>query len=356
MKKNGIAVIGRMADGVQLLDGQTVKTRILRDELRRAFPGRELVCVDTYRYSRRILPVLWQTLRAFLRCEHIFVLLSRNGRRFLFPLLTGLNRLFHRRLYHDVIGGALPEEVRRRPALGRQLRRFEVNWVEFAGMQQALARLGVSNTEVLPNFKRLRVLAEEELPPARQAPFVFVMFSRVMKEKGVGEAAAAVAAANRCGGGRRAVLHVYGPVEPAYQAEFDALLRQHPDEVFYRGCVPYEESVQALCSGFMLLFPSTYSGEGLPGTIIDAFSAGLPVIATDWHFNAELVRSGETGYCYPWQEPEKLAEWVCHAVDHPEQIEAMRPACLQAAARYTPEAAMARICGRMARPPQETVT
>ena len=103
-----------------------------------------------------------------------------------------------------------------------------------------------------------------------------------------------------------------------------------------------------LDSGFTVLTGKTGAGK----TVI-AESIGLLLGAKA---RRELVRSGETGYCYPWQEPEKLAEWVCHAVDHPEQIEAMRPACLQAAARYTPEAAMARICGHMARPPQETVT
>ena len=48
MGKNGIAVVGRMAPGAQLLDGQTVKTNILCEELRRRFPDREFVLVDTY--------------------------------------------------------------------------------------------------------------------------------------------------------------------------------------------------------------------------------------------------------------------------------------------------------------------
>lgn len=354
MKKNGIAVIGRVADGVQLLDGQTVKTKILRDELRRCFPDRKLICVDTYRYSRRFIPVLWNTVRAFLHCEHIFILLSKNGRRFFFPLLTGLNTIFHRRLYHDVIGGALPDEVRERPALGKQLNRFEVNWVEFSSMKEALEQLGVTNAEVLPNFKRLNVLSENQLPETEKDPFVFTMFSRVTKEKGMGEAAAAIAEINQRFGSRRAVLHIYGPVESDYQAEFDALLKKHSDAVFYRGCVPYEESVQALCNSFLLLFPSTYYGEGLPGTIIDAFSAGLPVIATDWHFNAELVRSRETGYCYSWKEPERLVEWMLYAMAHPDEVEAMRPACLREAKKYTPEVSMAQICGRMETSEQET--
>lgn len=347
MKEGGIAVIGRVADGAQLLDGQTVKTQTLRDALRRRFPGRTLLCVDTYRYRRRALRVLWDTLRAFVRCEHIFVLLSKNGRRFFFPLLTGLNLLFRRRLYHVVIGGALPDEVRARPALGRQLARFEVNWVECAALKEALERLGVTNAEVLPNFKRLSPLSPAQLVPAGRDPFVFVLFSRVRRDKGVSLAAEAVAQVNRRPGGRRAVLYIYGPVEPDYQAELDALLAAHAGQVFYRGCVPSGESVQALRGSFLLLFPSTYAGEGMPGTLLDAFSAGVPVLAADWHFIGEWVRSGETGFLYPWQQPEQLAGRMLYAMEHPEEVEAMRPACLREAQKYTPEAVMPQICARM---------
>lgn len=353
MSRDGIAVIGRVADGAQLLDGQTVKTKVLCEELHRRFPDRELICVDTYQYTKHFLSILCRTVGAFLRCEHIFVLLSKNGRRFFFPILTGLNAFFHRRLYHDVVGGALPEEAKARPALRKQLTRFEVNWVEFSAMKEALERLGVKNAEVLPNFKRLDILRADQLPQAQQFPFVFTMFSRVTREKGMGAAAAAIAEANRRSGSLRAVLQIYGPVEEAYQEEFDQLLDQYQDCVTYAGCVPYDESVKALRGSFMLLFPSVYPGEGMPGTIIDAFSAGLPVIATNWHFNAELVRNGVTGYCYEWEKPELLTEHIVHAIEHPDEVNAMRPACLAEAANYTPEAAMERICQRMRTGAQE---
>lgn len=84
MKKDNIAVIGRLAEGTELLDGQTVKTKILYEELQKAFPDRHVVCVDVYQYRRRFFGILFRTLKAFWECGHIFVLLSRNGRKF-FP-------------------------------------------------------------------------------------------------------------------------------------------------------------------------------------------------------------------------------------------------------------------------------
>lgn len=347
MSKKGIAIVGRMAAGVELLDGQTVKTRVLCEELQRRFPERVQIWVDTYEYRAHGVSILWNTLRAFVKCEHIFVLLSRNGRKFFFPLLTGLNRIFHRRLYHDVVGGALPGEAAQSEALRRQLRQFEVNWVEFAGMKEELEQLGISNVEVLPNFKRLRMRSAYDLPAHHEPPYVFSMFSRVTKEKGMTAASEAVAEVNRRLGKPMAHLRIYGPVEAGYREEFRQILSKYADCVSYLGCIPVEQSVEALRDSFMLLFPSVYPGEGMPGTIIDAFSAGLPVIATNWHFNAELVRSGETGYCYNWTRPELLAEHILHAVSHPEEVDAMRPACLVEAAKYSPEAVMEQIFRRM---------
>ena len=47
-----------------------------------------------------------------------------------------------------------------------------------------------------------------------------------------------------------------------------------------------------------MIFPTYYVGEGFPGTIIDAFSSGIPDIATDWRYNSEIVQNGKTGYIY----------------------------------------------------------
>ena len=342
-----IAIVGRMAKGTVLLDGQTVKTKVLCEELRRCFPDADQVWVDTYQYRKHVLPILCNTLRAFATCDHIFVLLSRNGRKFFFPLLTGLNRMFRRRLYHDVVGGALPGEAAKSPALRRQLRQFEVNWVEFEQMKAELEAIGISNVEVLPNFKRLLILDPSEVSGGHQAPFVFSMFSRVLKEKGMTAAAEAIAEVNRRLGANTAQLRIYGPVEEGYRAEFEQVCQTYSDCVSYLGCISAEKSVETLRDSFMLLFPSVYPGEGMPGTIIDAFSAGLPVIATDWHFNAELVRNGETGYCYNWEQPELLTEQIIHAISHPDEVDAMRPNCLAEASKYTPEAVMGQICRRM---------
>ena len=181
MKGKGIAVIGRVAKDVELLDGQTVKTRVLYEELCNRFPGHSVITVDTYRYGKRFPVILVNLIRAFLHSKHIFVLLSRNGRTYLFPVITGLNRLFRRHLYHDVIGGALLNEAAASPSLRKQLGRFEVNWVETVQMKEALQEVGVTNVEILHNFKRLPILIPNQLSLEREEPYIFTMFNRMVR-------------------------------------------------------------------------------------------------------------------------------------------------------------------------------
>ncbi len=340
MSGNGIAVVGKIAEQADLYDGQAVKTRILCEELIRHYPDRTIYTVDTYQYKKNVFTILKNTFRAFFHCQTIIVLLAKNGRTFLVPFLMFLNLFFHRQLYHDVIGGSMPSEVANHPFLIRCMSGFRETWVETASMKKALYLLGIKRVKVLPNFKRLPIIKESEIGIRNKKTYIFVTFSRVLKEKGITDAIHAVTALNEKYGAGTAILHVYGQIEREYVQEFQSLLQQYPFDVEYKGIAHPGQSVSILRHGFMLLFPSVYPGEGIPGTIIDAFAAGLPVIATNWHFNAEMVDHGVTGYVYSWEHSNLLFEWMCYAIEHSTQVDDMRTACLKEAEKYTPDAVM----------------
>lgn len=109
-----IGIIGRVADGVEMYDGRTVTTRIIRNELETRL-NTSVFCVDTYDYKHHVFRGLLRSFICLFKCEHIFVLLSNNGRRFFLPFLYYSNKLFHRRVYHRMIGGLFSENVKRHP-------------------------------------------------------------------------------------------------------------------------------------------------------------------------------------------------------------------------------------------------
>jgi glycosyltransferase involved in cell wall biosynthesis len=78
--------------------------------------------------------------------------------------------------------------------------------------------------------------------------------------------------------------------------------------------------------------------EGFPRTLVEAFAAGLPVIASRLGAMAALIRDGETGMLFEPGNAAELAEKLLWAEAHPEQMDAMGCAARsEYEAHYTPE-------------------
>lgn len=84
----------------------------------------------------------------------------------------------------------------------------------------------------------------------------------------------------------------------------------------------------------VFLFPTYYKGEGFPGSVIDAYIAGLPIIASDWHFNKDVIKDGETGFIIPPQDEEALYKSMLSLIRDKTVLRQMRDNCLSEAKRY----------------------
>ncbi len=343
-----IGIIGRVAEGSDLCDGQTVKTRVLADELSRRYPDAQLIIADTYNYKRHFIGLISKIEQCLRKSDVIFILLSRNGRRVIFPIVDVLNRIYHKPVFHDVIGGAFEYDLVGSCILQVICSRFEMNWIESRKAVERLRAIGFKNVAFLPNFKRLSVLARPEEYKSSDSTYRFCTFSRVMKEKGIGIAAQAVIDINSGDGSRRAALDIYGPIESGYEEELQKYIDLSKGAVSYKGIVNFNDSVDVLKKYYMLLFPTTFDGEGFPGTLIDAFSAGLPVIATDWHYNGEIIAQDRTGFLYDPNETHRLKELIEYCMSDPERISEMRKNCLAEARQYDADTVMDTIAERIA--------
>ena len=88
----------------------------------------------------------------------------------------------------------------------------------------------------------------------------------------------------------------YGMVESDDKEDFMFCVSQFPDIVTYGGLLSQEIISRTLVNYDLMLFPTRYYTEGLPGKIIDAYIANLPVIATEWKHAREFIKDGETGF------------------------------------------------------------
>lgn len=342
MKQRKVAIIGHFGGKEKFWAGQTVKTKMLYEELRQ-YSDWDIRITDTYYVRKNPLLWLWQTVRCLVTAKDVIIMVSGNGMKTYFPILYAMTKLFGTRVYHSVIGGTLDRYVIQYPAFRKYLNAFRANWVETELLRGKLEKCQVTNASVIPNFKRLSVAEESTLTKTTQAPFRFCTFSRVSKEKGIEDAIAAVEAINKKAGQCLCTLDIYGMIGDGYDRRFAQLMDEASDAIRYRGVVPYDKSVETIKDYYALLFPTYWDGEGFAGTIVDAFSSGLPVIATDWNSNAEIVENGVTGLLYPSQEHQDLEAAIRWCIQDPDSVWEMKKNCVRAAKSYQPEQHIKRI-------------
>ncbi len=333
MKRQKVAVIGNFALKEMSFNGQTIKTRILAEEIERQCPQYIVRKIDTYDYVSNPIKLAINILHGFFECKDIIILLSRNGRKVLFPLFYYLSKIFHRNIWHNVIGAASYELVKQNPSWVRYLNSFKSNWVELNGLAAKLRTLGVTTVSVLPNFKRLDTVDSKDLQKETKPPFRFCTFSRVEPMKGIEDAINAIKMVNMNIGTTIATIDIYGQIEKGQESWFDELLKDQPSSINYCGVADYDKSVKILKDYFMLLFPTRYTTEGFPGTIIDAYAAGLPVIASQ---SNELVDNDVTGWTYASSSLDELVTCIEKAIAASEKVNEMRLECTERAKMYQP--------------------
>ena len=113
--------------------------------------------------------------------------------------------------------------------------------------------------------------------------------------------------------------------------------------VTYLGLLDAESVYHEMRRARFLVFSSVWY-EGFPLTFIEAFAAGLPIVAAKLGAAEDVISHGETGLHFTPGDPKALAEAVAWAASHPEDMARMgENARRQYDTLYTPEANYTRL-------------
>ena len=339
MKK--VAVIGHFAFGRESLDGQTVKTKNVTDALRRAVGEDNVLCFDTHGGVRALLKSFVTVFKALRKSENVIIMPAHNGLKVFGRLLPLFRKLFkNRKIHYSVIGGWLPRVLENKKGLARALKKFDGIYVETGTMKRALEAQGFENVCVMPNFKAIEPVAECDLVYHKMPPYKLCTFSRVMKEKGIEAAINAIDEINLKNGKTVYTLDIYGPIDQNQTEWFEKIRSGFSENIKYCGCVPSEDSVGVLKNYFALLFPTEFYTEGIPGTIIDAYAAGVPVISSRWESFSDMVDDGVTGKGYEFGNAREFTEVLDGSANDPDSLNAMKRACLAKSSEFMPDCAI----------------
>lgn len=338
MKK--VCVIGHFGKGKKLLNGQTIKTKILTEELIRNYGEENVVTIDTHGGAKAIFRMFFEIAGAMRECENIVILPAHNGVKIIPRIIEFWNFFYKRKIHYDVVGGWLPNTLESMPRLIKMFSNYTGIYVEVDSMKCKLNELGLKNVFVIPNCKNLEIIQCDELSTLSAVPIKLCTFSRVMKEKGIEEAVRVIEALNRECNTVRYELDIYGQIDPNQTEWFNNLISSVSSGIRYCGLVDYNKSTDVLKNYHALLFPTFYSGEGFAGTIIDAMAAGVPVIASDWKYNSEVIVDGYNGMLFETHNVEALKR-ILYSVDFTsEEYMFMKKNCVLSATKYLPSVAL----------------
>lgn len=303
-KREKILLVGNYGKKNQrIANGQSVKTNVITKELENHYGKNNCIQVDTSPSNK--IEVIIKFIINYNKCSTIIIMPAENALRIIAPLCTLLNVFKKKRLFYIVIGGWLPDFLNEHHFIKYILTQFDCVFVETNGMKDKLNKIGVKFIEIIPNCKQLNILTTSEIEninriqrQTQHKRVTLCTFSRVCKEKGIELAIKAVEELNEELDEPAYYLDIYGQIDEDQKEWFLLLQSTFPIYIKYKGIVDYEKTSIVLKNYSALLFPTYYSGEGFPGTLIDAMAVGLPIIASDWKYNKEIIKNGKNGYLF----------------------------------------------------------
>lgn len=282
--------------------GVTIKNSLLYTQLHLRYP--KLRQLDT-QYAKRnpfaLLRQLWLLVTG--KNATFLVATSFSNRRRITMLLHRFNPEALERSLLIVMGGSMPSQLQADEAYLQAVSCYRHIFVETESMKQAMLALGLTQVSVYPNCRpdhRPKAIR----PTGESLNCLF--FSRISPEKGTDIVLDTAAATPHIR------YDLYGEIDPDYEKAFFAALEQLPNAAYHGIFTSNGENLyQTLGQYDVLLLPTRWKNEGVPGILVEAMISAIPSVVSDICYNAEIITSGENGIVLEENTPEALTKTLC---------------------------------------------
>lgn len=307
--------------------GEEYKNQLLVEKINESFNQAKII--DTYRWLKN--PNVWWGLinNLFFQSPEVVLISASSVSTYRLLKLMRLMRpsLIERTTYF-VIGGYFPEGIRSKRFDWNYYKNLKNIVVEGELLRESIVKnSGLSNVNVVSNFK---TFPELSIPKNRKTAslFRFVFVGRISEAKGIKEILEVINILAQTDNAFE--IDFYGPIEEqfdldTYKSKYCGFLDfQNNPEIAYSKLSEYD----------CMLFSTYWKGEGFPGVIIDAFVAGLPVIASDWNMNTEIIEDGVNGFIIEAKSSKALAEKMEYIMQNRKELEKISESNLARANDY----------------------
>lgn len=275
-------------------NGDGVKNGYLRD-------GFENACVsgihwfDTIARNKPRWKIILKLLRLMVFTKQIIFSLNQNGRYYIIPIFWFLSLFFKKRGVLYVVGGSFDKQLTnklspwRRRVFVKMLNSLDGVFAESLALKEGLEKCGLTNVVLVYN-PRKDDGSHWRLQEDNRRKGVFV--SRVTATKGILVLLEAIEHLNQSG--ENLSLDIYGPLDTLNEKEVFRCIDASGGRVCYKGVIE-PVMVQAVLTNYhFLALPTFHSGEGLPGILVEAGMAGIPIVITRFNALPEYFKQDES--------------------------------------------------------------
>lgn len=328
--KDSIYLIGPMDIGNVPTNGVTMKNQLFFKRFTEIFE--EVRVVDSWNVNKKPWVLLKMLSALLFHPKFKFIVSGGHTSRHIFNLIYKLG--LKRNVYFWVAGGSLQNAIREGFYNLDVLNSLKAVIVQGRSMRDELIALEIKNAVYVPNSKPINytpVIEEKGL----DEKIHFVFLSRVHPDKGCDDIFEASRRLNNLGYEDKFDVTFYGSVFDSYADSFYNQISELPN-VSYKGFLDLtkNDGYVMLSSHDVMLFPTYWPGEGFPGIVVDSYIAGLPIIASDWNLNAEVVEDGKTGFIIETKNVDMLCKRMSDFITGQVQLSAMRHYCVKHARNY----------------------
>lgn len=320
-------------------DGASTKTENVFQYLSQKYSNFEVKRVYLPSWKKHPISNFFKFISSIKKGDVVF-LLPNEARLGLYQKLFSLKKEIA--IFYMVVGGWLPDCLENKRKALSFCDKMTGIFPETKQMVDRLEKLGLKNAYYSPVFSlQTNPIKKDNYVFDETKPINVCTFSRVDREKGIAIAIEAVNIANSVLKKKAFFLNVYGRImNKEEETFFNEFFSKNKDMCKYYGPIKSNDVVDTLNQNFALIFPTYFWGEGFPGTLLEAYRSSIPVIASDWKYNNELVDDGVSGYLFESKNVQKLANILVECYNNPKHILNMRNKCLEIGKMFTSEYCM----------------
>lgn len=311
--------------------GVTVKNNILYAEIEKLVKIRrtKIKKIDTQRAKMNPI-LLLQYLCILLFCKNGSFIIATAGknRKNISNLLSSFNKNLLSSSILIVMGGVFAQDIEGDIKYLRSLKEYKKIYVETGQMKLDMEKYGFNNIDIYPNCRKVERL-KWSVNANLDKPLRCLFFSLISPEKGVD---LILEAAKKL---HNIQFDFWGEIKVEYKAEFMKSVNTL-ENVNYNGVfkVKGENIYHKINEYDMLLLPTKFKTEGVPGILVESKIAAVPSIVSDVSYNSEIVEHGVSGIVLRDNNTDSLIESIQYLNADRQMITNLKANALKSAQYY----------------------